>query len=257
MRRIFHKSVHYIPAIMAVPEICTDTMEHSWKSLYASERVKAAVREHANEVSLSIPSSKAKVVTLGNSGVGKTSIIYRQLYGGELTTHNATIGASFVTCEADLDGESLQMQIWDTAGQERFRCMVPMYMRNATAAIIVYDITSRQSFDDVENWIRELERCSGQTDPLLFLIGNKGDLGDRRQVAYGEGATKALMHNAKFYEITALDPVLIDEMLLDLAKTIQSGNIVVFEEGHDVADLIPELSESVYIPLQKRCCGIL
>ncbi|KHN79789.1 Ras-related protein RABH1c [Toxocara canis] len=233
------------------------TMEHSWKSLYASERVKAAVREHADEVSLSIPMSKAKVVVLGNSGVGKTSIIYRQRYGGELAPYNATIGASFVTCEADVSGESVQMQIWDTAGQERFRCMVPMYMRNTAAAIIVYDITSRQSFNDVEEWIRELERCSGHTDPVLFLVGNKGDLGDRRQVAYGEGATKALMHNAKFYEITALDPILIDEMLLDLAKTIHSKDSAYVEEGNDaVLRLSLRQRRGFDVPIQQRCCGI-
>ncbi|VDK65853.1 unnamed protein product [Anisakis simplex] len=135
-------------------------MAPTWKALYAAERVKSAVRDHADQVvslSSSSPTSKAKVVSLGNSGVGKTSIIYHQRYGNDLNSaHNATIGASFVTCEADIGGESIQLQIWDTAGQERFRCMVPMYMRNAAAALIVYDITSRKSFNDVEKWIKGL-----------------------------------------------------------------------------------------------------
>ncbi|VDK25180.1 unnamed protein product [Anisakis simplex] len=102
-----------------------------------------------------------------------------------------------------------------------------------------------------------MDRCSGQSDPLLFIIGNKGDLGEQRQVAYGEGATKALMHNAKFYEITAKDPVLIDEMLLDLAKTVHNRKTNRFEEAHDAVErLIPLQSSNPGISLHHHCCNM-
>lgn len=190
---------------------------------YAKQKCKEAVRQHETDVSVEPPVPKSKVIVLGNSGVGKTSIIYRHKYGTELTPYNATIGASYVNCEIGIKEHPVNLQIWDTAGQERFRCMVPMYMRNAVAAIVVYDITERKSFDDIDQWLKELERCSVGLEPTVrVLVGNKADLTDKRMVAKGEGITKAAMMGAKFYEISAYDINMIDRIFYELAEQIHA-----------------------------------
>jgi small GTP-binding protein len=170
---------------------------------------------------LSPPISKSKIIVLGNSGVGKTSIIYSHKYGGTgFLAHSATIGASYINCNVVVENDPIQLQIWDTAGQERFKCMVPMYMRNATAAIIVYDITCRKSFEEVDKWVSELYRCSGIRDPIIFLIGNKLDLECSRQVTEGEGITKAARLNAHFFEVSAYKTVIIDSVFATLAEAV-------------------------------------
>ncbi|KAK6021678.1 Ras family protein, partial [Ostertagia ostertagi] len=137
-------------------------------------------------------------------GVGKTSVIYRHRFGNRSAPFTSTIGASFVECEVETSYENMSLQIWDTAGQERFRCMVPMYMRNSAAAIIMYDVTSRQSF---RGRGQKLRKCCGMADPLVVLIGNKCDLQDKRRVSSIEGQEKAFALDARFYEISAEKPI--------------------------------------------------
>ncbi|KIH66716.1 Ras family protein [Ancylostoma duodenale] len=184
-------------------------MEACPKSIYAYQKVKSAIRDHEADVdvSVSIPKTRAKVVVVGSSGVGKTSVIYRHRFGDRSAPFTSTIGASFVECEVETSYENISLQIWDTAGQERFRCMVPMYMRNSVAAIIMYDITNRQSFEDVDKWSEELRKCCGIADPVVVLIGNKCDLFDKRRVSTAEGQAKALSLDARFYEISAEKPI--------------------------------------------------
>ncbi|CAI4233349.1 unnamed protein product [Auanema sp. JU1783] len=202
-------------------------MEKCGKTIYANAKVLEAIRDQDVEITVTVRKAKAKVVVLGNSGVGKTSIIYRHRFGERSTPFNATIGASFVTCDVDTPSEEMRLQIWDTAGQERFRCMVPMYMRNAAAAIIVYDVTNRQSFLDVDKWANELQRCCGDSDPVLILIGNKTDLVEKRQIAKGEGVNKALRLNARFYEISSDDHSVFNTVLEDLAQDVQTRGLTV------------------------------
>ena len=171
----------------------------------------------------------------------------------------------------------MTLQIWDTAGQERFRCMVPMYMRNASAAIIVYDITDRQSFNDVDKWadglsslfsksidcISELYHCCGMVDPVVVLIGNKADCEDKRQVAVGEGVAKALRMNARFYELSADRPLAFSDVLQELACDLVAGGFGTHTEKAVVSptclsptpiEAIPEME----IEKQRsKCCSIV
>ncbi|KAK9762037.1 hypothetical protein K7432_012601 [Basidiobolus ranarum] len=101
---------------------------------------------------------EAKVVILGSQGVGKTSLVVRYVQRTFSPNCPSTIGASFMTTKLAVDNCKVRLQIWDTAGQERFRSMAPMYYRGANAAIIVYDITSRKSFDEIETWVQELRK---------------------------------------------------------------------------------------------------
>lgn len=119
---------------------------------------------------------EAKVVILGTQGMGKTSLVHRYTTGQfSASSVPSTIGASFLAKKLVVDGVKVRLQLWDTAGQERFRSMAPMYYRGSNAAVIVYDITSMQSFLDVKSWIEELRR-NMSTDPVIHVIGAKLDL---------------------------------------------------------------------------------
>lgn len=150
-------------------------------------------------------------------------MIYRHRFGTRSAPFTSTIGASFVECEVETSCENVNLQIWDTAGQERFRCMVPMYMRNSAAAIIMYDVTNRQSFEDVDKWSEELRKCCGMSDPLVVLIGNKCDLHDKRRVSTMEGQEKAFALDARFYEISAEKPITFSLVLEDLCNDLLSS----------------------------------
>ncbi|KAN0064152.1 hypothetical protein ACQY0O_003319 [Thecaphora frezii] len=119
---------------------------------------------------------EAKVVILGTQGVGKTSLVHRYTSGQfSASSIPSTIGASFLTKKLIVDGVKVRLQLWDTAGQERFRSMAPMYYRGSNAAVIVYDITSMQSFMDVKSWIEEL-RKNMSYDLVIHVVGAKLDL---------------------------------------------------------------------------------
>ncbi|PCH41246.1 ras-domain-containing protein [Wolfiporia cocos MD-104 SS10] len=124
----------------------------------------------------------AKIVIMGNTGVGKTSLLHRYTqnkFDPKNTT--STTGAFFVTKKVYVDGIKVRLQLWDTAGQERFRSMAPMYYRGANAALLLYDITNAASFEDVRGWLEELKKnCS--PDLIIYIVGSKADLHRHRQV---------------------------------------------------------------------------
>ncbi|KAH8118546.1 P-loop containing nucleoside triphosphate hydrolase protein [Phellopilus nigrolimitatus] len=124
----------------------------------------------------------AKIVVMGNTGVGKTSLLQRYTqnkFDPKNTT--STTGAFFVTKKVYVDGLKVRLQLWDTAGQERFRSMAPMYYRGANAALLLYDITNSATFDDVRGWLEELKKnCS--SDLIIYIVGSKADLNRHRQV---------------------------------------------------------------------------
>ncbi|EGO01606.1 hypothetical protein SERLA73DRAFT_120279 [Serpula lacrymans var. lacrymans S7.3] len=124
----------------------------------------------------------AKIVVMGNTGVGKTSLLHRYTqnkFDPKNTT--STTGAFFVTKKVYVDGLKVRLQLWDTAGQERFRSMAPMYYRGANAALLLYDITNASTFDDVRGWLEELKKnCPPEL--IIYIVGSKADLHNHRQV---------------------------------------------------------------------------
>ncbi|KAM6495668.1 P-loop containing nucleoside triphosphate hydrolase protein [Amanita muscaria] len=124
----------------------------------------------------------SKIVIMGNSGVGKTSLLQRYTqnkYDPKNTT--STSGAFFVTKKVYVNGLKVRLQLWDTAGQERFRSMAPMYYRGANAALVLYDITNASTFDDIRGWLQELKKnCPPEL--LIYVVGAKADLYRKRQV---------------------------------------------------------------------------
>ncbi|XP_070386484.1 ras-related protein Rab-22A-like isoform X5 [Dermacentor albipictus] len=117
-----------------------------------------------------------------DSGVGKSSILQRFVYNTFNSSAESTIGASFMMKNLVLHDRTFKFNIWDTAGQERYRALAPMYYRGAGAAVIVYDITSMESFNAVQSWVRELQ-LHGDPNIALGIAGNKCDLEDHREVS--------------------------------------------------------------------------
>lgn len=153
----------------------------------------------------------AKVVVLGSQGVGKTSLVTRYETKTFSRNTSSTIGASFSHIVIVINGNKVRMQVWDTAGQERFRSMAPMYYRGAHAALLVFDITKLQTFNDIQTWVHELSSRVGE-GLMLVLVGNKCDLDQRREVARDVAQQYAASIGAIFLETSAMDETGIDEM---------------------------------------------
>lgn len=134
--------------------------------------------------------SKYKIVFLGEQGVGKTSLITRFMYDTFDDNYAATIGIDFLSKTMYLDDKTVRLQLWDTAGQERFRSLIPSYIRDSHVAVIVYDITSKKSFDLTNKWIEDVKAERGE-NVILCLVANKSDLVDSRQVSVEEGEKRA------------------------------------------------------------------
>ena len=157
-----------------------------------------------------------KVVLIGDSSVGKTAIINQFMYESIDENHQATVGIDFFAKTLERDGKTVKMQIWDTAGQEKFRALIPSYIRDSTVALFVYDITSEESFTNLERWYKLVNDIA---DPALVIVGNKTDLEDNREVTSDRLKQYAEEKNAKYIETSAKTPTNITE-LFDMVADI-------------------------------------
>lgn len=146
---------------------------------------------------------KYKLVFLGEQSVGKTSLITRFMYDTFDSAYQATIGIDFLSKTMYLEDRTIRLQLWDTAGQERFRTLIPSYIRDSAVTIIVYDLTNRISFENVNRWIEDV-RAERGNDVIIFLVGNKTDAAqEKRQVSVEEGEGKAKQLGCLFIETSA------------------------------------------------------
>jgi small GTP-binding protein len=141
-----------------------------------------------------------KVLLVGDSGVGKTNITTRFVKDQFDVESKATIGVEYASKKLKIDGMDIKAQIWDTAGQERYQSITRAYYRGSKGAFIVFDITKKQSFNSVENWLAELKKSADQNITVI-LLGNKSDLEAERQVSTEEGLIKAKEYGKKSLEI--------------------------------------------------------
>ena len=145
-----------------------------------------------------------KVVLIGDSGVGKSSLLSRFAWDQFSLDTKSTIGVEFATKTVRIDGQTVKAQLWDTAGQERYRAITTAYYREAVGAIIVYDITKEQSFKNVEKWVQDI-RNNTSKDVCIMLVGNKCDLRKERVVPMETGKLFARNNELSFVETSALD----------------------------------------------------
>jgi small GTP-binding protein len=164
---------------------------------------------------------EVKVVLIGSSSVGKTCIVQRATSGFCDGDTLPTLGTSYTSKSVQFGKNRCQLQIWDTAGQERYRGITPMYFRGAHAAIIVYAINDRDSFDEVDGWVDTFQAST--QDATIFIVGNKVDLESERAVTEREGREKALEINAFFTEVSALTGVGIEELFQLIPEGCEVG----------------------------------
>ncbi|KAL8639840.1 MAG: hypothetical protein Q9228_003174 [Teloschistes exilis] len=156
----------------------------------------------ASSASYSNPLKKFKLVFLGEQSVGKTSLITRFMYDSFDNMYQATIGIDFLSKTMYLEDRTVRLQLWDTAGQERFRSLIPSYIRDSSVAVVVYDISSNKSFQNTRKWVDDVRGERGN-DVIIVLVGNKTDLGDKREVTTQQGEEEAKRCGAIFMETSA------------------------------------------------------
>ena len=143
-----------------------------------------------------------KIIFLGDQYVGKSSILNRFYQDKFEPDYQATIGLDFHSKNVNINGNTIRLLLYDTAGQEKFRSLIPMYTRDANIILLVYDITSKDSFLHIPEWLKDLTNI--KMDEVIFaLVGNKNDLGDNRAVSIEEGQKFAQEHDFIFQETSA------------------------------------------------------
>jgi len=163
-----------------------------------------------------------KLVLLGESAVGKSSLVLRFVKDQFDDYRESTIGAAFLTQTISLDeATTVKFEIWDTAGQERFKTITSSYYKGAHGIILVYDITDKQSFRDIDNWLSEVEKHANENVNKL-LVGNKSDLEQNRQVSYEEGKAYADQLGIKFLETSAKNSVNVESSFFTMANEIKA-----------------------------------
>jgi len=144
-----------------------------------------------------------RTVTIGDSSVGKTSIVNRILWNEFDHSEASTIGASYELYSEIRNGEKIELQIWDTAGQEEYRSLAPLYFRNSNGAMLVFDISKKSTFESANYWYETFQSVVGSSF-VVVLIGNKADLDNEREVSKEEAEEWASAHNCRYFEASAL-----------------------------------------------------
>jgi small GTP-binding protein len=164
-----------------------------------------------------------KLVLLGESSVGKSSLVLRFVKGQFHEFQESTIGAAFLTQTVQIDDTTVKFEIWDTAGQERYHSLAPMYYRGAQAAIVVYDISNKESFQKAQTWIKELQR---QASPniVIALAGNKLDLANKRAVSYEEAKAYADECGLLFMETSAKTAANVMDIFTSIARKLPKSD---------------------------------
>mmetsp|Transcript_15254 Transcript_15254/g.17291 ORF Transcript_15254/g.17291 Transcript_15254/m.17291 type:complete len:196 (-) Transcript_15254:238-825(-) len=168
--------------------------------------------------------SNWKLVMLGETAVGKSSLVLRFTRDRFLDFQESTIGAAFATQSVIVNGNTIKFEIWDTAGQERYHSLAPMYYRGAKAAVVVYDITSKTSFERAKAWVVELQQAGG-TSMVVALAGNKTDLAMQREVTPDEAQQYATANSLLFMETSAKSNYNVTELFATVAKHLPSAEV--------------------------------
>eukprot|EP00658_Telonema_sp_P-2_P020109 TRINITY_DN17921_c0_g1_i3.p2 TRINITY_DN17921_c0_g1~~TRINITY_DN17921_c0_g1_i3.p2 ORF type:complete len:206 (+),score=63.35 TRINITY_DN17921_c0_g1_i3:137-754(+) len=199
---------------------------------------------------------EAKVVVLGDAGVGKTSVIQRFIAGNFEEWTKATVGASFAskTVRTESDG-NVKLSIWDTAGQEQFQSMAPIYYRNANAALLVFDLLEMESFTKAKFWIDQL-RANGPPGVVIAIVGNKLDREIERKVPNEIAAAYARDIEAAYFESSAKTGAGVSEVFNHLANAVDTSTSMVATAGPgstNTSSMCLSVGEE-RSPKKKDCC---
>jgi len=171
-----------------------------------------------------------KLLLIGDSGVGKSCLLLRFSDDSFTPSFITTIGIDFKIRTIELEGKRIKLQIWDTAGQERFRTITTAYYRGAMGILLVYDVTDEKSFNNIRNWIRNIEQHATESVNKI-LIGNKCDMVEKKVVDSARGKALADEYAIKFLETSAKNSINVEEAFITLAKDIKKRLIDNQQDG--------------------------
>ena len=162
---------------------------------------------------------KFKIVIVGDTGVGKTGLVRRFIQNTFSKNTKATVGVEFISNSYKINNKILKIEIWDTAGQERYRSLTSSYYKGAKGAMIVYDVTNKISFENIDKWYNDMKDAT-EKDITLLIIGNKTDLSDKIVVSSEVSKDKAFTLNLPVMETSALNASNVKEAFYLLIKEI-------------------------------------
>mmetsp|Transcript_56402 Transcript_56402/g.78156 ORF Transcript_56402/g.78156 Transcript_56402/m.78156 type:complete len:203 (+) Transcript_56402:93-701(+) len=160
-----------------------------------------------------------KYIIVGDTAVGKSCLLLQFTDKRFQPVHDLTIGVEFGSRTITIDENQIKLQIWDTAGQEKFRSITRSYYRGAAGALLVYDITRRETFDHLQSWLEDCRRYSNQ-NIVIMLIGNKSDLENKRSVSKEEGQEFATKNGLTFLETSAKTAANVEAAFIESARKI-------------------------------------
>nr|XP_031361198.1 EF-hand calcium-binding domain-containing protein 4B [Lonchura striata domestica] len=226
-------------------EINNKAREQSMEHSSSSSREQPVGKETlSNEERInSVPERLFKIVFVGNSSVGKTSFLRRFCEDRFFPGTAATVGVDYNVRTVTVDHTQVALQLWDTAGQERYRSITKQFFRKADGVIVMYDITAKDTFTAVKQWLISIEEATGETMPVL-LLGNKTDNEKEREVPMGMGDHLAKDYNLIFYECSAYSGYNVENSVLHLARILK-------EHEDKVKEKTIELQSDTN---KKSCC---
>ena len=197
-----------------------------------------------------------KLIIIGDSTTGKTNILSRYLNNKFDKISKSTIGVELGNKTFNIKNNIVNCQIWDTAGQERYRSMTKAYYKGAVGALLVYDITKKCTFENVENWLKDLKSSADEKISVL-LIGNKNDLEEEREVKTEDGEMKAKEFGIAFLETSALNGTNIEKAFKTLVEEVYSKCHKEFESVTNVEIMKGKainLNENEKETKKSKCC---
>lgn len=197
---------------------------------------------------------KIKLVFLGESNVGKSSLITRFIYDSFEDSYVSTTGIDFLSKTIHLDTRTIRLQLWDTAGQERFKSLIPNYIRDCDIAVVMYDITNKSSFIETPKWIEFVQDLRGDNFPIM-LVGNKIDIKEARKIAHLDGEILATKLNCKFIETSAKTAFNVNNLFKIIAQSSIKESEEIETDRNKIFDI--ELNNEVKSDSnQFKCCNL-